>query len=60
MANEINIKVKVRGGKRTKTEIAVDSTAINKRKITFKNGCVLSDKELESIIYCAIKNFLNK
>jgi len=57
---EININVKVRGGKRTKTEIFVGSSAINKRKITFANGCFISDKNLELLIYDAIRKVISE
>ena len=56
---EINVKVKVRGGKRTRMEIFAESAAINKREIRFVSGRVLSDKELEPVIFNAIEKFLN-
>ena len=43
---EINLTVKIIGGKRTDTEVYVESRSItNKKTITFKNGARLSEDD---------------
>jgi len=51
---EINLRVKVIGGKRTPLKVIATSVAVNRKTITLKSGVTISSEELESIINNAI------
>ena len=57
---EINMRVKIIGDKKTDTSIYVESTAINGRKLSFKNGAKILDTEFETIIREAIINYIER
>lgn len=57
---EINIAVKIIGGKRTPLEVYVKPLSENGRTITFQNGAVLSDSSFEAIIDKAIIDYIEK
>ena len=51
---EINIRVKIIGGKRTPLEVWVTPMAVNDKKITFQNGASINASLLANIIDMAI------
>lgn len=51
---EINFRIKIIGGKKTYTKIYVESTAVNSRTLSFKNGAIIPDTEFEAIIRKAV------
>lgn len=51
---EINLSVKIKGGKKTPTSVEVMSRSINKKIIQFQNGAIISDGNFESLINAAI------
>lgn len=55
---EINLRVKIIGGKKTKLAVYAASMAVNEKKITFPSGLTVSDAEIETVIVTAIKNFI--
>ncbi len=56
---EINLSVKIIGGKRTPTEVYVMSKSINKKVIQFQNGSEISNHEFETWIDSAIVRMID-
>jgi len=57
---EINIRVKIIGGKRTDTYVYVQSMAVNSKSIVFKNGAKLSDSQFEAVVDKAIIDYIDE
>lgn len=57
---EINLRVKVIGGKRTDLKIYVENLSINKKEMTLKNGAVVTSNDLETVIHKAIIDYISR
>lgn len=57
---EINLRVKIIGGKKTPLSIYVESMAINSKSITFQNGAKISNSDFESVIDSAIIDYIDR
>ncbi len=55
---ELNFRVKIRGGKRTPTEVHVTPMSVNEKVITFVNGRAVTSSYMASVIDKAIINFI--
>ena len=51
---EINLSVKIRGGKKTPFSVEVISKAVNEKFIQFQNRAIISDGDFRSLIQTAI------
>ena len=56
---ELNFRIKIVGGKRTPLEVYVTSMSVNRKELTFKNGKIISDEELEGVIDGAIVEYID-
>ena len=56
---EINIKVKIIGGKRTPTEVYAEPMAVNSKTLTFENGAKIPDIDFAEIINNAVASWID-
>ena len=56
---EMNLRVKIRGGKRTPLEVYVESLSINGKRIVLQDGFIISDAVMEGVIDNAIIRWIN-
>lgn len=57
---EINFRIKVKGGKRTETQVGVEPYGDANKIITFKNGVTVDGNELAKEIWMSVYNYINR